>query len=117
MHPRTYFLDIDGTLLEHLKDFEKITTTENIRALHGAKEKTGKWHCEGHTIIITTARSESMRGITERQLQNAGIVYDQLIMGLSAGVRVLVNDYKWGGEYKAKAYNVLRNKDGLFDVD
>lgn len=112
-HPKTYFLDIDGTLLKHLEDFQAILDTEYIQPLPGVRETVSRWHCEGHTIIITTARSESMRALTIKQLENAGIVYDQLIMGVTAGVRVLVNDYVPGSGLKADAKNVMRNVDGL----
>ena len=116
-HPKTFFIDIDGTLLYHHPDFAKILDTEGLPALLGASEKIGKWHCQGHTIIITTARTESMRGITIKQLDNAGIVYDQLVMGLTSGVRVLINDYVSGTPCKAEAVNVRRNIDGLANID
>ena len=45
-------------------------------------------------IILTTGRKEGMRRITEQQLENAGIVYDRLIMGIGGGIRVLINDLK-----------------------
>ena len=114
--PKTYFLDIDGTLLKHLNDFQDTVHLEELPVLPEVVKKVGQWHCKGHTIIITTGRAESMRAATELQLQNAGIVYDQLIMGLSQGVRVLVNDHTNSNELKAEAYSVLRNVDGLKDV-
>lgn len=115
-YPKTYFLDIDGTLLKHLNDFQDTIHLEELPILPGVTEKVGQWHCKGHTIVITTGRAESMRAATELQLQNAGIVYDQLIMGLTSGVRVLVNDHVKSNELKAEAYSVLRNVDGLKDV-
>lgn len=114
---KTYFLDIDGTLLEHIDDFENIHQYETLEALPKAKEKTIEWHCNGHLIILTTARAESLRKLTEKQLENAGIVYDILLMGLGAGQRILVNDvvdnYK---ESKAISYNVCRNIEGLANI-
>ncbi len=112
---KTYFIDIDGTILEHIEDFENITRYKTLPALPGAREKTVKWHCEGHMIILTTARPESLREITKEQLHNAGIVYDMLIMGIGAGERILINDYV--KTPKALAYNVLRNKDGILNID
>ena len=115
-HPKTFFIDIDGTLLYHVDDFSKILE-DDLPSLPDAAEKIGKWHCQGHTIIITTGRTESMRGITIKQLDNAGIVYDQLVMGLTIGVRVLINDYVPDTHCKAEARNVRRNIDGLTNID
>lgn len=115
---RTYFLDIDGTLLKHVKDFENIHQYPTLEALPQAKEKTNEWHCQGHMIILTTARAESLRLLTETQLQNAGIVYDLLLMGIGAGPRIVVNDIECeSSENKAFSYNVVRNIDGLSNVD
>lgn len=116
-HPKTFFIDIDGTILYHLNDFAKLLDTDDIPPLPHAAEKIGKWHCQGHTIIITTARTESMRARTIKQLDSAGIVYDQLVMGLTSGVRVLINDYKPDTPRKALARNVRRNIDGLTNID
>ena len=116
-YPKTYFLDIDGTLLKHLNDFQDTIHLEELPILPGVTEKVGQWHCKGHTIVITTGRAESMRAATELQLQNAGIVYDQLVMGLTNGVRILINDYVPDTPRKAFARNVRRNIDGLTDMN
>jgi len=42
-------------------------------------------------------------------LRNVGIFWDDLIMGLSNGPRVIINDVKVGGEDRALGYNVQRN--------
>ena len=39
-----------------------------------------------------TARKESARKITEEGLCSLGIPYDQLIMGVATGHRILIND-------------------------
>ena len=49
---------------------------------------------KGYNIILTTGRKESLRQVTEKQLSDVGIFYDQLVMGLGGGVRVLINDLK-----------------------
>lgn len=51
-----------------------------------------------------------MRKFTEEQLEAAGIFYDQLIMGIGGGVRVLINDLKPGSdEQTAIAFNIKRD--------
>ena len=48
---------------------------------------------------------------TENELLRLGIVYDQLIMGLGGGVRILINDRKPNGlKNTCYAVNVVRNK-------
>lgn len=113
---KTYFLDIDGTLLRHIDDFENIHNYPRLEALPDAAAKTTKWHCDGHLIILTTARPESLRSLTEQQLRFAGILYDVILMGIGAGERILVNDVESFYRSKATAYNVKRNVDGLKDI-
>lgn len=114
---KTYILDIDGTLLEHIPDFENILSYPSLRSLPGAKEKTAKWHCEGHYIVLITARPEGIRKHTEQQLHAAGVVYDVLLMGAGAGPRILVNDCIPGSSQKAFAVNIVRNIEGIIDVN
>ena len=53
----------------------------------------------------------------KRQLAEAGIIYDQLIMNVGGGVRVLINDKKPNKDDEtAIAICVERNK-GLKDYD
>ena len=117
MKPKTYFIDIDGTILWLMPDFQETIKSEYIKPLPQAVQKISKWHCRGHKIVLVTARPESLRSVTEQQLYNAGIVYDHLLMGLTGGVRVLVNDYEPGEQTRAVAFNVIRNEDGLKKVD
>jgi len=39
-----------------------------------------------------TARKESTREITEQHLRSYGLAWDQLIMGVGGGQRVIIND-------------------------
>ena len=64
---------------------------------------------EEHCIIITTARKESMRQFTEQQLKDCDIFYDQLIMGIGHGERIVVNDRDLDGNNRARAFNLDRN--------
>lgn len=89
--PKTIFLDIDGTILKHSyhKDLSQVNLPE---ALEGAVEKINEWRSAGNVIVITTARREHGRTQVEMELKLAGIEYDQLVMGLTKGKRILVND-------------------------
>jgi hypothetical protein len=86
-----------------------------MELLEGTIEKLLEWDKKGYNIILTTGRKEGMRTQTERQLQEVGIFYDQLIMGIGGGPRVLINDNKPDGKEAAFAVNVERNK-GINDL-
>ena len=105
----TIFCDIDGTLIKFHEDFSEVvhghTHTECIGE---ANKKLAQWHCEGHTIILTTGRPESMRKVTEGMLRDLGIIYDKLIMGCGSGPRLLINDHT--ENRKAHAISVKRDE-------
>ena len=114
--PATVFCDIDGTLVEH--DPPHITCKEDykMKLLEGTQKKLEEWDRAGYNIILTTGRRESMRIQTIQQLNTAGIIYDQLIMGIGGGRRYLINDRKPNKiENYAHAINLTRNE-GVKDV-
>jgi len=116
--PKTIICDIDGTLIEHAGGpYEQFTKTPVV--LDGVIEKLEEWDSLCYKIILLTGRKESMRSRTEEQLKMCGIFYDQLVMGIGGGARVLVNDLKPNDEDPnnptAIAINVKRNA-GLKDV-
>ena len=107
--PKTIFLDIDGTLIEHSESISDQLTGEP-KILEGTLDTLMEWDRNGYNIILTTGRRESARRVTEEQLSNLGIYYDQLIMGIGGGIRVIVNDRKKDNEYDtAIAINLKRN--------
>ena len=81
IRPKTIFCDIDGTLVTHAKPTIAQLPTHKLNLLEGTLEKLLEWDKLGYNIILTTGRKESLRKITEKQLEEAGIFYDQLIMG------------------------------------
>lgn len=114
--PKTIFLDIDGTLIEHSGIISK-QFTQTPRLLDGTLEKMAEWDRKGYNIILTTGRREGVREITERQLAELGIYYDMLIMGLGGGTRVVINDKKPDGKDEtAIAINLVRNQ-GIKDIN
>ena len=89
--PKTLFIDIDGTVLRHLHSISDVYA-KPAEVLPHVVSKINEWDSHGHRIIFVTARKESTRDITEQQLQQFGLAWDQLIMGVGGGARVLVND-------------------------
>ena len=102
--------DIDGTLVAHNKPSDAAKKSTELVLLEGTIDKLNEWERNGYNIILLTGRKESMRQVTENQLSQVGIYYDQLIMGVGGGPRYLVNDYKPDGTESAFAINVERNK-------
>ena len=114
--PKTIFCDIDGTLVEHqLPSINAIPKTK-LKLLPGTIEKFFEWDRKGYYIILVTGRKESLRSNTEKQLSEVGIIYDQLIMGIGGGSRVLINDKKPNGSITSFAFNLNRNE-GIKDIE
>jgi beta-phosphoglucomutase-like phosphatase (HAD superfamily) len=107
--PKTIICDIDGTLCIHQPP-TKNTISSQLTLLPGTIDKLCEWDSKGYNIILTTGRRESMRKSTEQQLADVGIFYDQLVMGIGGGVRVLINDNKPNGDLAATCINLKRNE-------
>tara|TARA_B100002019_G_C21214396_1_gene571180 strand:- start:202 stop:564 length:363 start_codon:yes stop_codon:yes gene_type:complete len=108
--PITIFCDIDGTLVKHSPPIVTCKSDFKMKLLEGTLETILEWDRKGYNIILTTGRRESMRKITEKQLSELGIIYDQLIMGIGGGKRYLINDFKENSnEPYAYSINVKRN--------
>lgn len=110
LRPKTIICDIDGTLVKH--SIPSLNTSSNIKLelLPGTLGKLSEWDSKGYNIILLTGRRESMRKATENQLSELGIFYDQLIMGVGGGSRVLINDKKPDGRETAFSISPDRNK-------
>jgi len=110
MKPKTIICDIDGTLVYHSTPTESSNPNFIMKLLPGTMEKLAEWDYLGYNIILITGRKESLRKVTEQQLSNVGIFYDQLIMGVGSGTRILINDNKPTGDITAVAINLTRNQ-------
>lgn len=114
--PKTIICDIDGTILKHLHKFSDLNRFDP-QLLPGIKEKFDEWDSLNHKIILMTARKESARKMTENQLMDLGLMWDQLIMGVGGGERVLINDkLKPQDQDRAIAINAITNK-GFLNID
>ena len=118
--PKTIFCDIDGTLCEYPYsaemgeyDFDQ----KKMSPLPDTLKKLWEWDKSGHLIILTTGRKEGMRESTERQLREAGIIYDRLIMGIGGGTRVLINDLKPDRDGPTAIAINLKRDIGVKDVE
>lgn len=106
---KTLFIDIDGTF--ELGEFHERVCVKN---LPGVREAFNNWHSKGYRLILTTARCESTREVTEKQLRSCGLFWDVLLMGVGGGQRVLI--IKSDGSLSAIGLNVPRDI-GLIDIN
>lgn len=114
--PKTIFCDIDGTLVRHSPPSETAKLEYKMEILPGTIEKLSEWERKGYNIILTTGRKESMRSLTEKQLSEAGIFYDVLIMGIGGGSRYIINDNKPNGEISCFSVSIERNS-GISNIE
>ena len=113
--PRTFFIDIDGTIVKNLTNealdliLKHKKKSEFREDLLPGVEHFFKCLNDDDTVIFTTARTEDHREMTEEMLTFHNIKYSQLIMGLSCGERYLINDTVNIFYKKAISINVLRD--------
>lgn len=114
----TIFIDIDGTILYHAGNIQKMLENNFPTVLPNVIEKMNEWYFRGHHIVLTTARPESYREKTVEDLQGFGLPYHQLVMGVSHGPRIVINDTKPDMKQTAFAFTVERDF-GLsgFDIE
>ncbi len=112
IRPLTIFLDIDGCIFPHPgHPNNHLTPISEMYLLPGVKEKFNEWIMKDYKIILVTGRKECTRNETVTQLKNFGITWDQLIMGIGGGNRILINDTKPNSnENTATAYTIKRNQ-------
>lgn len=107
--PKTIFCDIDGTIMKHVHRFSDVCFEES-QILPGVLDKFNEWDSQGHKIILCTARKESARQRTEEQLRKLGLCWDTLIMGVTSGNRVIINDkLNTSDANRAVSVNVITN--------
>ena len=119
---KTWFIDLDGTLLKHKTDIEldnvikkdPRNSYKSEELLEGVKDffKIIKDDC----IVITTARDECHRSHTISALHYLEIKYDKIIFGIGSAERIVLNDIKPIGDIEntielntAFSYNLKRD--------
>lgn len=109
MKKNTYFVDIDGTIFMY-REFNDYHSTP-ARVIKNSKQYLQQVWDQGHYIVLTTARPEELRIFTENELRINNIPYNQLLMGIERGPRVLINDMQYNSnQARAFAVNVKRDE-------
>ncbi|MCX8130429.1 MAG: hypothetical protein N3I35_10055 [Clostridia bacterium] len=101
--PKTWILDIDGTIFKH-NGYLK----QDNALLPGISELF-RGIGDEDIVILLTARDEVYRMETECALAGSGLRWNYLIMGVPHGERILINDKKPSGLITAYAVNVERD--------
>lgn len=102
--PKTWIMDIDGTICKH--NGYKIDGHDTL--LPGAKEFFTTISREDK-IIFVTSRTREYAKMTEKFLKENGIHWDAIIYDLPYGERILVNDKKPSGLETSVAINTVRD--------
>lgn len=103
----TIFCDIDGTLFKYRK-FETYKTNEP-ESIDGTIKMINTAYTQGHHVVLTTARPEYLREHTIMELEMRQVKYNQLVMGIERGTRILINDNETPTIDRAYAINVMRD--------
>ena len=110
MTKKTLNVDLDGTLIFTYNKGLSGQILNESKLLPGVLETFEAWDRKGCNIILETGRRNSMRKQTERILQELGLYWDQLVMGVGGGPRYIINDRKPDGQDTAFAINLNRNE-------
>lgn len=102
--PKTWILDLDGTLLKH--NGYKIDGKDTL--INGVKEYIDLIPAEDY-ILILTSRTDEYREMTLSFLEENGIRYNEIIFNIPMGERIVVNDRKPSGINMAVAINTKRD--------
>lgn len=109
MKKNTYFIDIDGTIFMY-RNFNNYQS-EPAQVIKNSKQYLQQIWDDGHYIVLVTARPEKLREFTESELKINNIPYNQLVMGIERGPRILINDMEFNSnEKRAFAINVKRDE-------
>ena len=109
--PKTWLIDIDGTIVKHngYKD-GRDTLLNGVSEFFAKLPKDDK-------VILLTARESSQIASLKDFLAKHKIRFDALISDLPFGERILVNDTKPSGLKTAFAINKNRDEDFRIEVE
>ena len=110
--PKTWILDLDGTLVKH----NGYLLDGKDTLLPGVKEVFSQFGPED-MVLIVTSRDRRYQDITETFLQEQHIRYNAIIYNAPYGERIVVNDSKRSGLVMARAVPVQRDQGVSFSFE
>lgn len=109
---RTYFIDVDGIILENSGRYGLTNWSNNRSFLISNIEEIKKLQNNGAQIVITTSRPEEYRKDLEKLLFGVGLKPYAMLMGLNHSARVLINDFAPTNPYPSSiAISLPRNSE------
>lgn len=110
MKNKTFFVDIDGTLIKY-RNFADLRITNPV-PIQSVVEKINSEYEKGSYIVVVTARPITFRSFTIKELKKIGLKYHKLLLGIGRGERVLINDKDpaYPTQKRATAINLVRDK-------
>jgi hypothetical protein len=105
----TFFVDIDGTIVQYRK-FNELETAV-LTPIQDVIDTLNKYYDEGAYIVITSARPIEFELFTKQELEKIGIKYHQLVMGIGRGTRVVLNDKDPENPESPRALGINLNRD------
>jgi hypothetical protein len=107
---RTYFLDLDGVLLNNRGKYGKLNWSNSMEPLQDNLSVMKRLYQEGAQIVITTSREEKYREAITEFLEENGIKPHAIVTGCNHSCRVVVNDFAPTNPYPScEAINIKRN--------
>lgn len=110
--PKTWILDLDGTLVKH----NGYLLDGKDTLLPGVKEVFSQFGPED-MVLIVTSRDRRYQDVTETFLQEQHIRYNAIIYNAPYGERIVVNDSKPSGLVMARAVPVQRDQGVSFSFE
>jgi hypothetical protein len=111
----TYFVDIDGTIVKYRK-FSELGQTKP-EPIQDVIDYLNEQFTNGAVIIVTTARPDNYRLITEHELNVIGLKHNQIIMNCGRGSRIILNDLDPDNLEIPRAVGInLKRNEGLKDI-
>lgn len=103
--PKTWILDLDGTIFKHNSHLNgKDILVDGIKAFFRNNIKDNDF------VIVLTARDIMYKKSTVENLKKNNLRVDQIIFNLPVGERIIINDKKPSGLFTAFAVNTKRDK-------
>ena len=111
----TYFVDIDGTIIKYRK-FTELNSTPP-EPIQDVIDYLNEQFTNGAVIIVTTARPDDYRLLTEHELNVVGLKFNKIIMNCGRGSRIILNDLDPDNLEIPRAVGInLKRNEGLKNI-
>ena len=114
--PPTYFIDIDGIILNHNYNINSGLVEDKDVLLSSNTEIINERYLDG-MVIFVSSRPIKHYNYIESTLKSNRINFDRLILGCTGGIRWLINDLKPDKEYTETAIALNTRRNGVLNLE